>query len=120
MLDISSLIKQLQELQARVPELEAQLSEAAVRQAIDGGAAVRVVPEWFPRPARAPKGQPGNVDPWFGLSKSGWLKEQAAGFQGWIASEDGGRRQVHIHFASAAEWMRRKLEVQKAQREGAA
>lgn len=114
---LSALTRQLAELAAALPEMQKQLKEAAVKEAVEGGAVVRVIPEWFPRPVRVGKGECGNVDPWFSLTQADWVAEMRAGFAGWMETTEGsGRPKVLINYAAAREWLQQKWERQKERR----
>ena len=116
-MDLTSLAKQLAELTAALPQIQEHVKERAVQEAIAGGAVVRVVPEYFPRPVRAQKGQPAHVDPWFGLTQTDWTAEMDAGFEGWYkTTEESGRAKVMIHYEAAREWLAAKMTGQQARR----
>jgi hypothetical protein len=116
-MDLKAMAQQMAALTAALPEMQKQLKEAAVREAVDGGAMVRVVPEWFPRPVRAEAGSGGNVDPWFGLTQADWVAEMKAGFSGWMQTTEGsGRPKVLINYEAAREWLQQKWQRQRERR----
>ena len=116
-MDLTAMAQQIAALSSALPEIQKQLREAAVREAVDGGAMVRVVPEWFPRPVRAGRGEAGNVDPWFGLTQADWNAEMKAGFSGWMETTEGsGRPQVMISSEAAREWLQAKWKRQMERR----
>ena len=116
-MDLTTLQQQLAALTAALPEIQAQVRERAVQEAVAGGAVVRVVPEYFPRPVRAQKGQGGAVDPWFGLTQADWCAEMEAGFDGWYATTEGsGRAKVMICYEAARKWLGEKMVGQQVRR----
>lgn len=120
-MDLTTLAKQLAELTAALPQIQEQVKERAVQEAIAGGAVVRIVPESFPRPPRAEKGEAGHVDPWFGLTQADWSAEMKAGFEGWWkTNEESGRAKVMINYEAAREWLAAKMAGQQQRRRAAA
>lgn len=116
-MDLTALQQQLAALTAALPQIQEQVKERAVQEALAGGAVVRVVPEYFPRPIRAQKGHPVHVDPWFGLTQADWSAEMEAGFEGWYkTNEDSGRAKVMINYEAARAWLAAKMERQKQNR----
>lgn len=119
-MDLTNLQKQLADLHAALPLMQAQVKERAVQEAIAGGAVVRVVPEYFPRPIRATKGAAVHVDPWFGLTQADWSAEMDAGFEGWYkTNEDSGRAKVMINYEAARTWLAAKMSGQQERRAAA-
>jgi hypothetical protein len=120
-MDLTEALKGLAAVQSLLPALQAQLKERAVQEAVAGGAAVIVRPEFFPRPVRAQKGCPGHVDPWFGLTQMDWNAEIRAGFSGWFETTEGsGKPKVMINYDAARVWLGQKMERQQKNREEAA
>lgn len=119
-MDLTALQQQLAALTAALPQIQEQVKERAVQEAIAGGAVVKVVPEYFPRPIRAQKGQAVHVDPWFGLTQADWTAEMDAGFQGWYkTNEESGRAKVMINYEAARQWLAAKMSRQQERRTAA-
>lgn len=119
-MDLTQLAQQMAELSSALPMLQQQLRERAVQEAVAGGAMVRVVPAWFPRPRRAERGRPAEVDPWFGLTKADWCREMADGFRGWMETTEGSAKpKVMINYAAAEKWLDAKWKRQAERRENA-
>jgi hypothetical protein len=120
-MDLTALQEQLAALTAALPQIQEHVKERAVQEAVAGGAVVRVVPEYFPRPVRAQKGQPVHVDPWFGLTQADWSAEMADGFEGWYKTNEGsGRAKVMINYEAARQWLAAKMSGQQQRRKEAA
>lgn len=120
-MDFTETLKGLAAIQSMLPALQEQLKERAVQEAVAGGAAVVVRPEYFQRPVRAQKGQPGHVDPWFGLTQTDWNNEIRSGFTGWYETSEGsGKPKVMINYEAAREWLGRKMGQQQQNRKEAA
>jgi hypothetical protein len=120
-MDLTEALKGLSSIQSLLPAIQAQLKEHSVREAINGGAAVLTRPEYFPRPVRAQKGQPGHIDPWFGLTQTDWTNEIKAGFQGWYETSEGsGKPKVMINYEAARAWLDQKMKRQEKNRKEAA
>jgi len=120
-MDLTEALKGLAAIQSLLPSIQEQLKERAVQEAVAGGAAVIVRPEYFPRPVRVPKGQPGHLDPWFGLTQIDWNNEINAGFSGWYETTEGsGKPKVMINYEAAREWLGRKMGHQQQNRKEAA
>lgn len=118
MIDLTALQQQLSALTAALPQIQEQLKERVVTEAISNGAIVRIIPDTFPRPMRAEKGDPTHVDPWFGLTQADWTAEMKAGFKGWFkTNEDSGRAKVMINYEAAREWLAAKMAAQQKKRE---
>jgi len=116
-MDLTALQQQLAALTAALPQIQEHVQERAVQEAIAGGAVVRIIPEYFPRPIRAQRGEPVHVDPWFGLTQMDWNAEMEAGFEGWYATTEGSARaKVMIHHESARGWLAAKMEGQQGRR----
>ncbi len=118
-MDLTALQQQLAALTAALPQIQEQVKERAVQEAIAGGAVVRIVPDYFPRPIRAQRGQAVHVDPWFGLTQADWCAEMEAGFTGWYQTTEGsGRAKVMINHEAARQWLAQKMGRQQRRRNG--
>lgn len=120
-MELTTLQQQLAALTAALPQIQQQVKERAVQEAIAGGAVVRIVPEYFQRPIRAKTGEPANVDPWFSLNQWEWQAEIEAGFAGWYEVNEGsGRRKTMINYEAARLWLAAKMSGQQQRREATA
>lgn len=119
-MDLTNALQQLAELQSVLPAMQQALKEKAVQEAVAGGAAVIVRPEYFPRPIRARTGEPANVDPWFCLNQWEWQAEMEAGFAGWYEVNEGsGRKKIMINYEAARAWLAAKMSGQQERRAAA-
>ena len=110
-LETLALLENLKELAAR---MEPALQERAVKEAVDGGAAVAVRPWSFRHPFK------GESDPWFGLAYHQWLALRNEGFRGFFTAGETGspRAALFIIYDQAAAFLAARAERQAEQLAG--
>lgn len=116
-MDLQEALNGLATFQAMLPDVQAALKERAVQEAVAGGAAVIVRPEYFRLPVRAERGKPANTDPWFALNQWEWQSEIEEGFKDWYEVNEGsGRKKIMISYEGARVWLAAKMAKQQKKR----
>lgn len=111
MLDPSSFLPQLAELQAWAAKMADVLKAGRVAELLAAGEHLLVRPATFIQPSGK------DVDPVFGLTYSDWRQFRAEGFAGWQTTTAGsGRAKIIIHTDLAEQWLEARRAAQAAAR----
>lgn len=107
-MDLTALAKQLADLTAALPAMQAAVKERATQEAVDGGAAIAVRPWSFRHPLK------GECDPWFGITYHEWLALRNAGFKGIYTTGDpsSDRAKLYIIYDEAALFLKARAAAQ--------